>query len=169
MVVNDIAYFLVLRGVLAFIASKLAPTVDPYWSHMACPLKTHCGSEPARDEASRCNESLCLLNFFLQSQPARSCVKDYDYFRIRRLVRLFGGFYLLRVAAHQRSGLVARIFQAHDYTFGRFFRLCFYGGHAWGAFERAGSLDRSTNLRMAATFRLVAKVMAPYLQENHQC
>ncbi|CAI8973716.1 hypothetical protein EMIT0P218_60197 [Pseudomonas sp. IT-P218] len=60
-------------------------------------------------------------------------------------------------------------FQAHDYTFGRFFRLCFYGGHAWGAFERAGSLDRSTNLRMAATFRLVAKVMAPYLQENHQC
>jgi hypothetical protein len=109
MVVNDNAYFLVLRGVLAFIASKLAPTVDPYWSHMACPLKTHCGSESARDEVSRGNESLCLLNFFLQSQPARSCVKDYDYFRIRRLVRLFGGFYLLRVAAHQRSGLVARI------------------------------------------------------------
>jgi hypothetical protein len=68
---------------------------------MTCSLGTHCGSEPARDEASRGNENLCLLNFFLQSQPARSCVKDYDYFRIRRLVRLTPGPYRLPVAEHQ--------------------------------------------------------------------
>jgi hypothetical protein len=39
----------------------------------------------------------------------------------------------------------------------------FYGGHAQGVFGRAGFLaPRSTNLRMAATFRLVARVMAPF-------
>ena len=38
-----------------------------------------------------------------------------------------------------------------------FFGLTFYGGRAQGAFERAGSPDhRSTNLRTAATHRLVA-------------
>ena len=57
--------------------------------------------ELARDEARRCNKSLCLINFFLQSQPARSCVRDYDYFRIRRLVRLGAGLYRFRVAEYQ--------------------------------------------------------------------
>ena len=65
------------------------------------PFKSKHTSGLAREEARPGNESLCLIGFFLQSQPARSCVTDYDYFRIRRLVRLFGGFYLLRVAAHQ--------------------------------------------------------------------
>jgi hypothetical protein len=38
------------------------------------------------------------------------------------------------------------------------------GGHAQGVFGRAGFLaSRSTNLRMAATLRLVARAMAPFL------
>jgi hypothetical protein len=43
-------------------------------------------------------------------------------------------------------------------------RLSFYGGHAWGSFVSAGVcyLDRSTNPRMAATHRLVARVTALY-------
>jgi hypothetical protein len=45
------------------------------------------------------------------------------------------------------------------------FFLCFYGGHAQGAFGRAGLLaSRSTNLRMAATFRLVAKADGSFLR-----
>ena len=86
-------------------------------------------------------------------------------------MRLTLELYRLPVAEHQRSGLVARLCRVQSIMICR--RSCvsaFYGGHAQGAFGRAGFLTpRSTNLRMAATFRLVAKVMAPYLQENHQC
>jgi len=55
--------------------------------------------------------------------------------------------------------LVARYFQAHSATSlqGSFSSLLFYGGRAQGFFGSAGFLDRSTNLSMATTLRLVAK------------
>jgi hypothetical protein len=68
--------------------------------------------------------------------------------------------WVLSLLGHCKTviGFGSPVFQSHSATFAEtvFFSV-FYGGHAQGAFGRAGFLDRSTNPRMATTLRLVAK------------
>jgi hypothetical protein len=121
---------------------------------------------------SRSGSGLCLFGCrILRVRATSSCAVTYNYARIRRLVRLGAGLYCCSVAENQRSGLVARLSGASAASCRGLLQPLSYGGHAQGVLGRAGLPgNRSTNLRMATTLRLVARMMAPisYL-EFHLC
>ncbi|PHH43936.1 hypothetical protein CRX57_28195 [Pseudomonas putida] len=92
----------------------------------------------ARDDAFK---QSCLYDTRCYVPKATTpCAIAYDYARIRRLVRLECGFYRGSVADKAAIGFGSPVsHMAQNVTLRRcLLAPVFYGGHAQGAFERAG-------------------------------